>query len=52
MARLLARAFESYSLDSMAAAFLVARQAALEGPPAFLSYADWFQVSCFGWRPL
>ncbi|KAI5276850.1 Fanconi Anemia Group A Protein [Manis pentadactyla] len=50
VARLLARAFESYSLDSMATAFLVARQAALEGPPAFLSYADWFQASFGGAR--
>ncbi|KAK2491044.1 hypothetical protein MC885_008934 [Smutsia gigantea] len=45
VARLLACAFESYSLDSMATAFLVVRQAALEGPSAFLSYADWFQAS-------
>ncbi|KAF5915117.1 hypothetical protein HPG69_013387, partial [Diceros bicornis minor] len=45
VARLLARAFESCDLDSMVTAFLVVRQAALEGPSVFLSYADWFQAS-------
>lgn len=44
--RLLARAFESWDLDSMVLAFLVVRQAALEGPAVFPSYATWFQVSC------
>uniref|UniRef100_A0A8C0JZF6 FA complementation group A n=1 Tax=Canis lupus dingo TaxID=286419 RepID=A0A8C0JZF6_CANLU len=43
--RLLARAFESCDLDSMVTAFLVVRQAALEGPSVFPSYADWFQAS-------
>uniref|UniRef100_A0A4W2E7D8 FA complementation group A n=1 Tax=Bos indicus x Bos taurus TaxID=30522 RepID=A0A4W2E7D8_BOBOX len=42
--RLLARAFESWDLDSMVLAFLVVRQAALEGPAVFPSYATWFQV--------
>ncbi|XP_044787114.1 Fanconi anemia group A protein isoform X3 [Bubalus bubalis] len=42
--RLLARAFESWDLDSMVLAFLVVRQAALEGPAVFPSYAAWFQV--------
>ncbi|XP_066205005.1 Fanconi anemia group A protein [Saccopteryx leptura] len=45
VARLLARAFESFDLDSMVTVFLVVRQAALEGPSVFLSYADWFQTS-------
>lgn len=45
VARLLARAFENCDLDSMVTAFLVVRQAALEGPSVFPSYADWFQVS-------
>ncbi|XP_057569459.1 Fanconi anemia group A protein isoform X4 [Hippopotamus amphibius kiboko] len=45
VARLLARAFESCDLDSMVSAFLVARQAALEGPAAFPSYAAWFQAT-------
>ncbi|XP_063653596.1 Fanconi anemia group A protein isoform X4 [Pan troglodytes] len=44
VARLMAQAFESCQLDSMVTAFLVVRQAALEGPSAFLSYADWFKV--------
>ncbi|XP_021561324.2 Fanconi anemia group A protein isoform X1 [Neomonachus schauinslandi] len=45
VARLLARAFESCNLDSMVTAFLVVRQAALEGPSVFPSYSDWFQAS-------
>ncbi|XP_063653595.1 Fanconi anemia group A protein isoform X2 [Pan troglodytes] len=45
VARLMAQAFESCQLDSMVTAFLVVRQAALEGPSAFLSYADWFKAS-------
>ncbi|XP_078295304.1 Fanconi anemia group A protein isoform X8 [Panthera onca] len=45
VARLLARAFENCDLDSMVTAFLVVRQAALEGPSVFPSYADWFQLS-------
>nr|XP_025124338.1 Fanconi anemia group A protein isoform X4 [Bubalus bubalis] len=43
--RLLARAFESWDLDSMVLAFLVVRQAALEGPAVFPSYAAWFQAT-------
>ncbi|XP_053772174.1 Fanconi anemia group A protein isoform X2 [Desmodus rotundus] len=43
VARLLARAFESFDLDSMVTVFLVVRQAALEGPSVFPPYADWFQ---------
>lgn len=42
---MMAQAFESCQLDSMVTAFLVVRQAALEGPSAFQSYADWFKVS-------
>ncbi|XP_069320856.1 Fanconi anemia group A protein [Eulemur rufifrons] len=45
VARLTARAFESYHLDSLLTAFLVVRQAALEGPSVFPSYADWFKAS-------
>ncbi|XP_076989437.1 Fanconi anemia group A protein isoform X2 [Tamandua tetradactyla] len=45
VARLLACAFESYDRDSLATAFLVVRQAALEGPSVFPPYADWFKVS-------
>ncbi|XP_040109570.1 Fanconi anemia group A protein isoform X1 [Oryx dammah] len=43
--RLLARAFASWDLDSMVLAFLVVRQAALEGPAVFPSYATWFQAT-------
>lgn len=43
-ARWLARAFENFDLDSMVTVFLLVRQAALEGPSLFPSYADWFQV--------
>lgn len=42
---MMARAFESYHLDSMVTAFLIVRQATLEGPYVFPSYADWFKVS-------
>ncbi|XP_034880443.1 Fanconi anemia group A protein isoform X3 [Mirounga leonina] len=45
VAQFLARAFESCNLDSMVTAFLVVRQAALEGPSVFPSYSDWFQAS-------
>ncbi|KAM5297919.1 Fanconi anemia group A protein [Glossophaga mutica] len=45
VARLLARAFESFDLDSMVTVFLVVRQAALEGPSVFPPYADWFQAA-------
>lgn len=41
----MARAFETYHLDSMVIAFLVVRQAALEGPALFPSYGEWFKVS-------
>ncbi|XP_028608601.1 Fanconi anemia group A protein [Grammomys surdaster] len=42
---LMARAFESYHLDSMVTGFLIVRQATLEGPYVFPSYADWFKES-------
>nr|XP_045012381.1 Fanconi anemia group A protein [Jaculus jaculus] len=45
VACLMTRAFESYHLDNMVTAFLVVRQAALEGPSIFPSYADWFKAS-------
>ncbi|XP_051024574.1 Fanconi anemia group A protein [Acomys russatus] len=43
IASLMARAFESYHLDSVVTAFLIVRQATLEGPFVFPSYADWFK---------
>nr|XP_054104540.1 Fanconi anemia group A protein isoform X10 [Callithrix jacchus] len=45
VAHLMAQAFESCQMDNMVTAFLVVRQAALEGPSAFQSYADWFKAS-------
>ncbi|XP_052023161.1 Fanconi anemia group A protein isoform X2 [Apodemus sylvaticus] len=45
VASMMSRAFESYHLDSMVTAFLIVRQATLEGPYVFPSYADWFKES-------
>ncbi|KAL1784773.1 hypothetical protein HispidOSU_020115 [Sigmodon hispidus] len=45
VACLMLHAFESYHLDSMVTAFLIVRQATLEGPFVFPSYADWFKES-------
>ncbi|XP_036606141.1 Fanconi anemia group A protein [Trichosurus vulpecula] len=45
LAHLMTKAFESYDLESMITAFLIARQAALEGPSVFIPYAEWFKVS-------
>ncbi|CAJ0955815.1 unnamed protein product [Ranitomeya imitator] len=44
LSRLLSQAFETYELEYLITAFLVARQAALEGPAAFMSYTEWFRV--------
>lgn len=44
---LLSAAFQSYDLESVITAFLLARQGALEGPAVFPSYPDWFK-KCFG----
>ncbi|XP_068116785.1 Fanconi anemia group A protein [Hyperolius riggenbachi] len=43
LSRLLSQAFESFELEYLITAFLIARQAALEGPAAFMSYTDWFK---------
>ncbi|KAK7922055.1 hypothetical protein WMY93_008957 [Mugilogobius chulae] len=40
---LLSAAFQSYDLESVITAFLLARQGALEGPAVFPSYSDWFK---------
>ncbi|XP_030060930.1 Fanconi anemia group A protein [Microcaecilia unicolor] len=45
LVRLLTKAFEGYELEYMIMAFLLARQSALEGPAAFMSYTEWFKVS-------
>ncbi|NWY05412.1 FANCA protein, partial [Nothoprocta ornata] len=42
---LLIKAFENYDLESMITAFLIARQAALEGPAVFMPYSEWFKAS-------
>ena len=44
LGKLLASAFESYDLENMITAFLLARQGALEGPSFFPSYSEWFKV--------
>lgn len=44
---LLSAAFQSYDLESIITAFLLARQGALEGPAVFASYTNWFKM-CFG----
>ncbi|NXH16014.1 FANCA protein, partial [Bucco capensis] len=43
--QLLSKAFESYDLESLITAFLLARQAALEGPALFMPYSQWFKTS-------
>ncbi|XP_067854124.1 Fanconi anemia group A protein-like [Heptranchias perlo] len=45
LARLLKNSFENYELESIITAFLLARQAALEGPAVFISYSEWFKNS-------
>ncbi|NXD18130.1 FANCA protein, partial [Nothocercus nigrocapillus] len=42
---LLIKAFENYDMESMITAFLIARQAALEGPAVFMPYSEWFKAS-------
>ncbi|XP_050929308.1 LOW QUALITY PROTEIN: Fanconi anemia group A protein [Lates calcarifer] len=48
LSRLLTSAFEGYDLENMITAFLLARQAALEGTAIFSSYSDWFKMSFGG----
>ncbi|NXX96839.1 FANCA protein, partial [Centropus bengalensis] len=45
LSRLLIKAFENYDMESMITAFLIARQAALEGPCVFMPYPEWFKAS-------
>ncbi|NWX41782.1 FANCA protein, partial [Steatornis caripensis] len=42
---LLTKAFENYDMENMITAFLIARQAALEGPAVFMPYSEWFKAS-------
>ncbi|XP_068169253.1 Fanconi anemia group A protein homolog isoform X2 [Antennarius striatus] len=48
LSRLLSSAFESYELENLITAFLLARQGALEGPGVFPSYSEWFKMSFGG----
>ncbi|XP_061863573.1 Fanconi anemia group A protein isoform X2 [Colius striatus] len=45
LSHLLIKAFENYDMENMITAFLIARQAALEGPAVFMPYAEWFKAS-------
>uniref|UniRef100_A0A8D2J4R4 FA complementation group A n=1 Tax=Varanus komodoensis TaxID=61221 RepID=A0A8D2J4R4_VARKO len=45
LGRLLTKAFENYDLESMITAFLIVRQAALEGPAVFVPYSEWFKAA-------
>ncbi|XP_066439914.1 Fanconi anemia group A protein isoform X2 [Eleutherodactylus coqui] len=45
LSRLLSEAFETYELEYLITAFLIVRQAALEGPAAFMSYTEWFKCT-------
>ncbi|XP_075045171.1 Fanconi anemia group A protein isoform X2 [Mixophyes fleayi] len=45
LSRLLTQAFESYELEYLITAFLIARQASLEGPAAFVPYTEWFKCT-------
>lgn len=44
---LLRKAFANYDLESLITAFLIVRQAALEGPALFPPYTEWFKVRGF-----
>ncbi|XP_061532496.1 Fanconi anemia group A protein isoform X3 [Phycodurus eques] len=48
LSRLLTSGFDSYDLENMITAFLLARQGALQGPGIFPSYSDWFKESFGG----
>ncbi|NWX24828.1 FANCA protein, partial [Aegotheles bennettii] len=45
LSHLLTKAFENYDMENMITAFLIARQAALEGPAVFMPYSEWFKAS-------
>ncbi|NXU76158.1 FANCA protein, partial [Oreotrochilus melanogaster] len=45
LSHLLMKAFENYDMENMVTAFLIARQAALEGPAVFMPYSEWFKAS-------
>ncbi|XP_060109851.1 Fanconi anemia group A protein [Heteronotia binoei] len=45
LSRLLRKGFENYDVESLITAFLIARQAALEGPALFMPYSEWFKLA-------
>ncbi|NXJ82791.1 FANCA protein, partial [Trogon melanurus] len=45
LSHLLMKAFENFDMENMITAFLIARQAALEGPAVFMPYSEWFKAS-------
>ncbi|NWV64588.1 FANCA protein, partial [Malurus elegans] len=45
LSNLLLKAFGNYDMENMITAFLIARQAALEGPAVFMPYSEWFKAS-------
>ncbi|NWS15468.1 FANCA protein, partial [Pachyramphus minor] len=45
LSHLLLKAFGNYDMENMITAFLIARQAALEGPAIFMPYSEWFKAS-------
>ncbi|NXS34353.1 FANCA protein, partial [Pomatostomus ruficeps] len=45
LSHLLLKAFGNYDMENMITAFLIARQAALEGPAVFTPYSEWFKAS-------
>ncbi|NXF72005.1 FANCA protein, partial [Sclerurus mexicanus] len=45
LSHLLLKAFGNYDMENMITVFLIARQAALEGPAVFMPYPEWFKAS-------
>ncbi|NXU39219.1 FANCA protein, partial [Drymodes brunneopygia] len=45
LSHLLLKAFGNYDMENMITAFLIARQAALEGPAVFMPYSEWFKAN-------
>ncbi|NXO71930.1 FANCA protein, partial [Phainopepla nitens] len=45
LSHLLLKAFGNYDMENMITVFLIARQAALEGPAVFMPYSEWFKAS-------
>ncbi|XP_077166524.1 Fanconi anemia group A protein isoform X2 [Paroedura picta] len=45
LSHLLRKGFDNYDLESLITAFLIARQAAFEGPALFMPYSEWFKLT-------